>query len=298
MRCTFLGTGTSHGIPVIACACPCCRSTDSRDKRFRSSFWITDSGGYGHAPVSILIDIGPDFRLQALKFKITSLDALLLTHGHADHLNGLDDIRIFSRISFREQTAGKPGSAVQGIPVYGDSETLKDIHNRFSYIFQPVMEGGGKPKIHLEDCRQFSAEHPLKLGRLEFTPVPMKHGSLDTTGWIVSNGSAAVAYLTDCNYIPPETMELLTRYRNLEHLVIDGLRERPHSTHLSFLEALEYGAKTGARHIWLTHICHDMKHREIQNYIAGKLASVPGLAPLTAGGRTVEPAYDGLTFMV
>ena len=305
MRCEFLGTGTSHGIPVIGCNCPCCRSSDSRDKRFRTSMWITD--GDSRAPTtSILIDIGPDFRSQALKSGINRLDALLVTHGHADHLNGLDDIRIFSHTGSKAPCDGSgqvklyPETEGEGLPVYGNSKTLQDVRQRFSYIFQPMMEGGGKPKVKTMDCSDFNEDNPIVIGNISVIPVPMLHGQLETTGWLLLQGYEGVgegpcrgiAYLTDCNKIPSESLALLRRFDpHLQYLVIDGLRQRPHSTHFSYDQALDVALEVGARHSWLTHLCHDMCHVQIQGYLADRLSQL---------GRDFQcqPAYDGLVLEI
>ncbi len=305
MRCEFLGTGTSHGIPVIGCSCQCCRSSDSRDKRFRTSMWITD--GDSQAPAtSILIDIGPDFRSQALKSSINRLDALLLTHGHADHLNGLDDIRIFSHTGSQApcdangQVKVYPETEGEGLPVYGNSNALHDVHQRFSYIFQPVMEGGGKPKLKTVDCSIFTEGNPIVIGDISIIPIPMLHGRLETIGWVALKGYKGVgsgpcrgiAYLTDCNKIPSESLELLHRFSPvLRHLVIDGLRQRPHSTHFSYDQALDVAMEIGAECSWLTHLCHDMTHIQIQGYLTDKINQL-------GKDFQCQPAYDGLVLEI
>ncbi len=323
MRCEFLGTGTSHGIPVIACACHCCRSTDSRDKRFRSSLWITE--GDSLAPsTSILIDMGPDFRSQALKSSINRLDALLVTHGHADHLNGLDDIRVFSHTGSREppQSDGEgrvyPETEGDGLPVYGNEETLSDLRRRFSYIFLPTGEGGGRPKVKTVDCGAYGEMNPLVIGGLSVIPVPLHHGRMETVGWMVlrdyhpagqADGGGGldrcrgIAYLTDCNGVPPASMELLRRFGpRLEHVVIDGLRPQPHTTHFSYDQSLELALEIGGRHSWLTHLCHDMTHVQIQGYLTERLALLSGdrTHPHSqkAGSFHCQPAHDGLVLEV
>ena len=263
--------------------------------------WITD--GDSKVPAtSILIDIGPDFRSQALKSGINRLDVLLLTHGHADHLNGLDDIRIFSHTGSQApcgahgQVKLYPETEGDGLPVYGNSNALHDVHQRFSYIFQPVMEGGGKPKLKTVDCSVFSEDNPIVIGDISIIPVPMLHGHLETIGWLLLKGYKGVgagpcrgiAYLTDCNQIPPESLELLRRFGPyLHHLVIDGLRQRPHSTHFSYNQALDVALEVGARQSWLTHLCHDMTHEQIQGYLADRLSQL-------GQDFQCQPAYDGL----
>ncbi|MDR0389638.1 MAG: MBL fold metallo-hydrolase, partial [Spirochaetaceae bacterium] len=158
MKLIVLGSGTSHGIPVVGCRCPRCCSADARDRRFRSSLYIEGRGGE-----RVVIDTGPEFRLQALAANLTGLDAILLTHSHADHLHGLDDVRPFSR--------DRP------IPVYGNAPTIRELKERFAYIFHPVQTGGGLPQI---EC--YSAGAFVLVGGLRFTPVPVKHGNLDILG--------------------------------------------------------------------------------------------------------------------
>jgi len=301
MRCTFLGTGTSHGIPVIACDCDCCKSTDFRDKRMRSSLWITD-GDFNNPETSILIDIGPDFRSQALKFNIKKLDALLLTHSHADHLNGLDDIRIFSHTCSLEPIAEDgtkkehPETFGDGLPVYGNNVTIQDLQHRFSYIFKPTKEGGGKPKIRAIDSSCFTTDFPLQINNVTLIPVPLFHGSLETCGWIIQNTltKKCFIYLTDCNFIPKESINLLNKFHGkIECLVIDALRQRKHTTHFSFDEALEISLKIKSKQILFTHICHDLMHFQIQNYISDKIQTTSSLSELN-NVESIAPAYDGL----
>jgi phosphoribosyl 1,2-cyclic phosphate phosphodiesterase len=262
MKLSILGSGTSHGIPVLGCACPVCRSPDPRDRRMRASLYIEGSGGE-----RVVIDTGPEFRLQALRAGITGLDAVLLTHAHADHVHGLDDVRPLSRERI--------------IPVYGGPETLEELRERFSYVFRKTQMGGGKPRIEL-----LGVQGPLQIGGLVLTPVPVKHGALDILGWKVEEAGAGTAvYLTDASAIPALSRTLIERP---ETLIIDGLRERPHETHFSFREALETAADLQARRVYLTHISHDHFHHEIEDYCHA-FKEKRGLA-----GVTMEPAWDGL----
>lgn len=290
MRCTLLGTGTSHGIPVIGCDCECCRSSDPHDKRSRCAMWVTDGESSDNPKTSILIDVGPDFRNQALRFGIKKLDAVLLTHGHADHLNGIDDIRIFSHTSSCEPPDENgnqrvhPETEGEGLPVYANINTLNDLHNRFSYVFMPSKEGGGKPKVHTIDCSDYSVEKPLLIDDISIIPIPMLHGSLETTGWLLGQNDKYVAYLTDCNKIPDSSMEILKTFSGkIEHLIIDGLRNRPHSTHFSYAEAGATASMISAGHSWFTHICHDMTHKKIERSFAS---------------QNIAPAYDGLVLEI
>jgi len=251
MRFRFLGTGTSFGVPVVGCGCPVCRSTDPRDTRYRSSLLI-ESGG-----AAIVIDSGPEFRLQALRAGIRRLDALLVTHAHADHIAGLDDVRPLTRDRV--------------LPVYGDEATLAEVRERFGYIFRPTQEGGGKPRIELRP-----AAGPLLIGDIELSPIPVMHGELGILGWRTGD----FAYLTDASGIPDGSYGLL---RGVETLVINGLRRRPHSTHFSIEEALDAARRIGAARTWITHLCHESTHVELEEYCAARGADV--------GAR---PAWDGL----
>jgi phosphoribosyl 1,2-cyclic phosphate phosphodiesterase len=282
MKLVILGSGTSHGIPVVGCDCPVCRSGDPRDKRTRASLFV--QGREGEAAI---IDTGPEFRIQAVRAGIRRLDAVFLTHAHADHVHGLDDVRPLTR--------EKP------LPVYGNGPTIREVEERFSYVFRETQRGGGKPRLAL-----IEAEGPVSLGGLCFTPVPVKHGSLDILGWRIDGdrgtacgipGSetagpaedAAAVYLTDISEIPASSRKLIGRPRLL---IIDGLRTRPHETHFTFEQALTSAAEMGARRVLLTHICHDYRHREINRYCRDFTAQ-RGLKNIS-----MEAAWDGLELTV
>lgn len=295
MRFILMGTGTSHGIPVIGCDCKVCTSADPHDNRMRCSAYVVQD------KTEVVIDVGPEFRLQALRNHIRHLDAVLLTHSHADHLHGLDDLRIFSHTHpCHYDRAAFPETAGKGLPVYGNKGTLSDVRKRFSYIFKPVKEGGGVAKLDFTDCSAYGKDSPLVLGGLRIVPVPLMHGSIEATGWLFScDGSdgkrRSIAYLTDCSAVPEDSVALVKNAGGLlEHLVIDGLRVRPHSTHFSFDEALACGEKIGARHTWFIHMNHDLLHTEIQNYIDERLHNYPLLENIVKSGGSVSPAYDQL----
>lgn len=290
MKMILLGTGTSHGVPAIACGCAVCKSRDAHDKRFRSSAYV-EAG-----EKKFVIDTGPDFRSQALAENIVALDAVLLTHSHADHLNGLDDVRSFRRRGYKNDCAQN------ALPLYANQETLADVKTRFNYIFTPTEYGGGKPNISLHDVNAFSEVHPLAIGSANIIPIEMIHGSLHSTGYLLIeeknvNGfceKKSIAYLTDCNDIVEKS--LVTIHSNagvLEHIVIDGLRERPHETHFSYRKAIEVGVALGAKHIWLTHICHDASHNEITNFCE-KVSSELNVSDTIK----IKPAFDGLSIEV
>lgn len=288
MKLTFLGTGTSHGVPVIGCDCSVCKSTDLHNKRYRSSVYIqTNDDKY------ILIDIGPEFRLQAIENNIKKIDSVLLTHSHADHLHGIDDLRIFS-CSMHKVPEDKRSLAqyyAPPLPVYTNQKSSDDILNRFGYFFTPVKEGGGHAKVELNVVNK-----SFYIGTTQITPIPMMHGHLETTGWLLTeklaNGTKnSIAYLTDCNYISDESISLIkANCGNLKHLVIDGLRIKPHSTHFSYLEAMKASNKIGAEKVWFTHLTHNESHNQTTDYIKEHLHEFPELQKCVS----VLPAYDKL----
>ena len=289
MKITFLGTGTSHGVPVIACDCAVCKSSDSHDKRTRSSAYIqTEDNKH------ILIDIGPDFRTQALREDIREIDTVLLTHSHADHLFGIDDLRNFSCImSKKPENPQNEKYDRPPIPIYTNHSAAEHLKHCFGYLFSEKAEGGGHAKISLHEI---SSTEPFTIGNTKITPVPMMHGSLETTGWVLTENKKSVAYLTDCNFISDDSIQLIRKAASesdtglLSHLVIDGLRIKEHSTHFNFLQALEVSAKIGGQHIWFTHLTHNSSHEETNAYLAEHRGEFPGLD----AAESIEAAYDGL----
>ncbi len=258
---TFLGTGTSHGVPMIGCDCPTCTSTDERDRRSNASLMITLPTGK-----VILIDCGRDFRAQALRLRIPRVDYVLLTHVHFDHIAGLDDLRVYNR------RQGTP------IPVFGRSEHLDYLRRHpFPYMFNRPREGGGVAELEL-----IAVDGPFFLEGIGFEPLVVKHGEQEILGYKFRG----CAYLSDVSAIPKETLAGLF---GLEVLILGALRYRPHSTHLSLAEALEVIGRLRPRRAWLTHICHDLLHREVEEQL-----KEPG-GPFYAGRQAVSPAYDGLS---
>jgi phosphoribosyl 1,2-cyclic phosphate phosphodiesterase len=234
----------------------------------RTSLFVEGSNGE-----AAVIDTGPEFRLQAIRAGLRRLDAVFLTHAHADHLHGLDDVRPLTR--------EKP------LPVYGNRATIGEVAERFSYVFRETQRGGGKPRLCLAE-----AEGPVFLGGLCFTPLPVKHGGMDILGWRIDEAGeepSAAAYLTDISEIPPAARKLIGRP---ELLIIDGLRTRPHETHFTFEQALSTAADLGARRVFLTHICHDYSHRKINAYCRNFIKS------RKLSGVSMEAAWDGLTILL
>ncbi len=280
MKLTFLGTGTSHGIPVIACDCKVCHSTNPKDKRYRSSVYIETSD-----KKYILIDVGPEFRLQAIENNIKKIDAILLTHSHADHLHGIDDIRIFSSDCYKRTERNAKLLDAPPLPIYTNKPTLKDIENRFDYFFRHPKEGGGHAKVKL-----YEAVKTFTIGSAQITPIPLMHGHLPTVGWLLREGNKSIAYLTDCSFISQESIRLLKKASGqtnktgaIEHLIIDGLRVQPHSTHFNFDQALQAAQEIGCKNIWLTHLTHHHSHEETESYISNKTH------------QNAHPAWDRLT---
>lgn len=304
MKLTVMGSGTSHGIPVIGCSCSVCTSKDVRDTRYRSSAFVTDG------TANVVIDVGPEFRLQALRQGIKSLDAVFLTHGHADHLHGLDDIRIFSSTKqngvWHKQTSlfdvlfHRHG---EGLKVFADKTTRKTILSHFDYIFKKTQKGGGKPRIDLWEVESFSEKNPIRINSMSVIPIPLRHGKVESTGYLFLQQQTdetvhSIAYLTDLNYISEKSVELINRNKGiLNHLVIDGLRIKPHSTHFNFDEAMECSQKLEPRHTWFIHITHDVSHAGIQQYIDSNLHRFPKLEQIVASGGSVCPGYDTMMVM-
>lgn len=307
MVLTILGSGTSHGVPVVACNCAVCKSSDPRDKRYRASALLEND--FEGKTWRVLIDIGPDFRSQALACGLSSLDALLITHGHADHLHGLDDIRIFSHtkvphsISKYTDKNGVPHPSnefTKPMPIYADSDATKIIRSHFDYIFKRTQIGGGKPLVQLWNAEKLTPKNPLKIGGMEIISIPMRHGRIPTTGYLISTTGKdgkkkSAAYLTDCNFVSPAAASLINdNAGDLVHAVIDGLRKEGHTTHFSFSEALDLAELIQPRHTWTTHMTHDMSHKDIISYLEGILPERAGLKKIVADGGSVLPTYDGL----
>ncbi len=236
----FLGTGTSQGVPMIGCTCPVCSSSDPRDNRTRSSVFITTPES------SFAVDTGPDFRTQILRERVRSLDAVVYTHSHTDHIMGFDDLRRFCDM--------QPDHT---LPIYASPETMADIQRVFRFAFDGTGRFPGyiHPDPHL-------VEGPFHLGETLITPLPVPHGRIRVNGYLFERaGRKLFAYLSDCKAVPEPVREQIA---GVEVLSLDALRHRPHPTHMSLDEALETAAAVGARQTWLTHLCHDLGHTETE----------------------------------
>lgn len=252
MKITVLGTGTSQGIPVIACSCPVCTSTDPRDNRLRCAVLLEQDD------TRVVIDTGPDFRQQMLRQRVMSLDAVVLTHLHKDHIAGLDDVRAFN---FRQN---------KSMPVYADAITLKQLHQEFPYVF----DGSNYPGIPKIDLHEIADSQPLRIGSLQLQPIPVLHHKLPVNGFRVGG----FAYVTDASYIPEHSMRML---QGLDVLVLNALRREKHIAHFNLSEALEVVSILKPKQAYFTHISHLM----------GTHAAVSQELP-----PHVAIAYDGQVF--
>lgn len=256
MTVTFLGTGTSHGVPMIGCRCAVCHSPDPRDRRTRPSVLVELPPA-----ARVLIDTSTDLRAQALAHGLDHVDAVLYTHSHADHIFGFDEIRRFNVLSGR------------ALPVYADRGTLADLRRTFAYAFAALDQvGGGIPQV---DAIEVAG--PFQLRGVTIVPVPILHGRRMILGYRIGG----FAYLTDCSAIPAASLPLLEA---LDVLVLSALRHRPHPTHFTVAQAVEMAQRLGARRTLLTHMCHDLGHAETSRQLpAGIELAHDGLRVEVAG---------------
>ena len=258
MKLTFLGTGTSFGVPQVGCQCDVCRSSDPRDRRTRTGALVETDGG-----TRLLIDTPPELRLQLVAAGCSSVDALLITHDHADHTHGLDDIR------------GLTVRRTSPLPIFGPAEALASLDRKFPYVFDQNLRpipGTSKPE---GQARVISPGDQVRVGDAVIEAVEVPHGPVRVFGYRIG----AVAYVTDAKTVPAAA---LARLRGVSVLVLNALWHRPHPTHLSFSEAVEVARAVGAKHTLLTHLTHEISHAMLA-------------AELPEG---IEPAYDGLVVSV
>jgi phosphoribosyl 1,2-cyclic phosphate phosphodiesterase len=249
-----MGTGTSHGVPVIGCGCPTCTSTNPKNSRTRCSVVL------GLPEGNLLIDTPPEMRSQFIREGVGLVHAVAFTHAHADHLFGLDDLRIFADYLGHD------------LPIHCEPSVERRIREVLSYAFDAEAQkypGGGIPRLAFHPID----ERPFPVLGASITPIPLRHGRHRVLGFRVGN----VAYCTDTNQIPPESMKLLG---GLDVLILDGLRHRPHSTHFALDEAVAVARSLGPRKTYFTHMCHDLEHESTN-------AALP---------PDMELAYDGLSF--
>jgi phosphoribosyl 1,2-cyclic phosphate phosphodiesterase len=233
MRVTFLGTGTSHGIPVIGCDCAVCRSDDPRNKRSRPSILVQTGAA------NLLVDATPDFRAQALQTGLRQVDAVLVTHTHADHILGLDDLRVFTMRDARK------------MPVFASPESIENIRRLFPYACTETPAWPGLPSFALHPVEPWESFGP---GGATVRALPLPHGKMTVHGFLFGRD---LAYVTDCHAVSDEVVAAI---RGVTVLALDALRHRPHPTHLTVAQALEVAGRVGAKLTLLTHLCHDLDH--------------------------------------
>ena len=255
MKITFLGTGTSIGVPVIGCACAVCHSTNPKNRRRRSSVHVEAEG------LHIQIDTPPDFREQVLEYGVPRVDAVLITHAHADHVFGFDDLRRFNTIQ----------GAV--IPVYSSASTIEELRRIFAYAFRPVPPGMYRPQVTLN-----AVDAPFLVGKVRVTPVPVQHGDAIMFGYRLDGDGRSLGYVPDCVSM---TSAAVAAFSGVDLMVLDALRHTPHASHAHVESSLAMLKKIGPRRSFLTHMCHDIDHDAVQ-------AKMPPAVELAWDGLVVE----------
>ncbi len=256
-KIVFLGTGTSTGVPLIGCKCDVCTSQNPKNKRLRTSLYFEDKGK------KVLIDVTPDFRTQALNNNITYLDAVLITHSHADHINGFDDIRQINYLMKWKE-----------IPVFLNLPSSLELQMRFDYIFRDTPQlGGGKPIVRIHVLEDYDE---IILDELKIKAFVYFHGKIKVSGFQTD----LFTYITDCSFIPLESLKII---KNTKILILGALRYLPHSTHLTISEAINLVKYIKPEITYLTHMGHDIDYDKLYNELKDK---------------NIFPAYDGLTIEI
>jgi phosphoribosyl 1,2-cyclic phosphate phosphodiesterase len=252
MRVIIMGSGTSLGVPVIGCKCEVCTSSDPRNKRTRASICVQATSGK-----NILVDTATELRLQAVRNDISSVEMILFTHYHADHIHGLDDVRKFNQAS------------QCSIICYADEATIERLKRVFFYAFEHEYHWGAIPHITLKPMPS-----ELQMEEIRVTPIKLYHGKAEVLGFRFNDA----AYLTDCSAIPPESME---RLKGLKLVILGALRYKPHPTHFSLEQALEQIEKIGPENALLTHLSHEFDHAKVES-------ALPSNVRLCYDGQVVE----------
>lgn len=250
MKVIILGCATSTGVPIVGCKCDVCLSESPKNKRTRCSLFIQVKNK------NLLIDTSPDLRIQALKYNITLIHAVLYTHSHADHTHGIDDLRTYNFINRMT------------IPCFGNSLTINNLKRNFAYIFDGVYSAGGKPKLILNEVSS-----DFEVEGIKITPIDINHADWIILGYRIGN----IAYLTDCSGIPDYSYDKL---QGLDVLIIDALRQKPHAAHFSVDQALEQIEKIKPKQAVFTHMGHELDYDEVNSRLPDNII----------------PAYDGLEF--
>jgi phosphoribosyl 1,2-cyclic phosphate phosphodiesterase len=239
MKALFLGTGTSVGVPVIACDCPVCLSDNPANKRRRTSLYVETDENF------ILIDCATDFREQALQYRLPRIDAVLFTHAHADHIFGFDDIRRYNTIQ------------KSVIPAYADGATLADLQRIFDYVSATKVKGLYRPQIEWKEITD-----PFSIGTTRITPLPVEHGPKGAIGFLLEENGKRLAYIPDCKSIPASTMKKLV---DIDVMILDALRKREHRTHMTLDESVRLLSQIGAPRSFTVHMCHDLDHEVLES---------------------------------
>lgn len=256
-RVIVLGSGTSTGVPIIGCQCPVCTSSDPRDNRLRSALNVSCDG------FSLQLDVPPDFRQQVFRYNLSRVDAILFSHPHADHILGIDDIRQFNSLQHAP------------IPAYGRDFTLAGIGRMFSYIYEPTLDQKQlyRPKIDFHEL----SDDPVQIGPFSVAALEIPHGPTFSTAFAITFEERRFVYAPDCSAVTPALVAFMER---AEVVVIDGLRDRPHPSHLTFSHAVEALQQCRVPRAYLTHIGHDVLHSDLEQRLP----------------PSIRPAYDGLEF--